>query len=69
MNTQAHPDHPALQPNGKLLTPGDLGRRWSKSRMTIYRWCRDGVLPSLKIGVGVRFRPEDVLAFEEKAIR
>ncbi|NTE96734.1 helix-turn-helix transcriptional regulator [Agrobacterium tumefaciens] len=56
-----------------LLTDADLAKRWGVSAKTIKRWRSEGKTPeSLKIGrrggfgQGVRYRIEDVIAFEEK---
>jgi hypothetical protein len=48
-----------------LLTPTELAERWQVSPRTLerWRWLRTG--PSfLKIGTAVRYRLEDVEAFE-----
>jgi excisionase family DNA binding protein len=52
----------------ELLTRGDLARRWRLSKETIQRRERAGVLRSLKLGRGVRFRMEDVKRIEDAAV-
>lgn len=41
-----------------LLTVEDVAERLGVGRVTIYRWCREGRLPCLKVGRGWRVRPE-----------
>jgi excisionase family DNA binding protein len=49
-----------------LLTPEVVARVLGKSKLTIIRWCRTGVLPAIKVGRAWRVRPEDLDAFIQK---
>ena len=50
------------------LTQRELADRWNKSEATIERYRSDGVGPRfLKIGGAVRYRLEDIEAFEQEA--
>lgn len=55
-----------------LLTDKDLGKRWGLAERTIKRWRKDGKTPPAiaighkgGFGQGVRYKLEDVIAFEE----
>jgi len=43
---------------GDLLTVDDVSERLGVGRVTVYRWCREGRLPSLKVGRAWRVRRE-----------
>jgi excisionase family DNA binding protein len=47
-----------VQENAGLLTVEDVSERLGVGRVTIYRWCREGRLPCLKVGRGWRIRRE-----------
>lgn len=52
----------------KLLRADDLAARYGKSKSSIYRmhcYTPDQLPPSIKIGHAVRWRVEDVSAWEE----
>lgn len=52
----------------ELDTVADLTRRWKCSRAAVYRFVEDGRLKATRIGGRMlRFRPEDVEAFEREA--
>lgn len=49
-----------------LLTPADLATRWSLSVQTLRLWRSDQMGPAfVKLGSRVRYRLEDVEAFEQ----
>ena len=51
------------------LTQRELADRWNKSEATIERYRSDGVGPRfLKIGGAVRYRLEDIEAFEQECL-
>lgn len=59
---------------GDFLSPKELSQRWKLSYSTLERWRWLGVGPNyLRIGGRIRYRLEDILAFEslhdEQAIR
>jgi hypothetical protein len=43
-----------------LLTKGDVSRILARSIPALDRDIRDGLLPFIKLGKSIRFRPEDV---------
>mgnify|MGYP001565157035 CR=1 FL=1 len=47
----------------ELLTPDTVATVLGKSRLTIIRWLRAGVLKGFKVGRAWRVRPEDLDAF------
>ena len=50
-----------------LWTEGDLATHWKKSIRTLQRWRSEEYGPAfIRIGGSVRYRVEDVLAFEER---
>lgn len=54
-------------PEEKLLTVSDLAKRYSKSESSIYHmncYRPDALPPSVRIGSAVRWRLEDVRAWE-----
>ena len=50
-----------------FFTRNDLSRRWSVSIETLKRRERAGLLPSLKLGRGVRYRLADIERIESEA--
>jgi hypothetical protein len=53
-----------------LWGPEDLGRRYGVPIATVYAWrYRRTGPPGFKVGRHVRFRPEDVLAWEAEQVR
>jgi len=50
-----------------LFTRSDLRDRWKCSNETLKRRERAGILPYLKIGRGVRYRPEVIEQIEKKS--
>ena len=55
--------------NQRHLTQRELADRWNKSEATIERYRSDGVGPRfLKIGGAVRYRLEDIEAFEQECL-
>lgn len=54
----------------KQLSPEALGERWEVSPQTLERWRSDGLGPRfLKIRGRVRYRLEDIEAFELSSLR
>lgn len=43
-----------------LLTADELARVLRVGRTTVYRWAKEGRLPSVKIGKTVRFNPLEI---------
>jgi excisionase family DNA binding protein len=48
----------------QLLTADDLAHRWQVDRSHIYKIARSGDLPVVRIGRVVRFRADDIEAWE-----
>lgn len=44
----------------KLVTRSEAAELLRVSQKTIERWERDGRLPALRVGMGVRYRQEDI---------
>jgi predicted DNA-binding transcriptional regulator AlpA len=62
------PDSTSTQ-HQRHLTQRELADRWNKSEATIERYRSDGVGPRfLKIGGAVRYRLEDIEAFEQECL-
>jgi hypothetical protein len=55
----------APDPEDRLWKPDDLVRRWGVCRATIYNWCSNGYLPHRRLGVGLRFDPEETKQWEK----
>ncbi|MBB2157242.1 helix-turn-helix domain-containing protein [Gluconacetobacter diazotrophicus] len=51
----------------KLFRVADVANRWSCSNQTIHNLIRRGDLPAIRIGALYRLRPDDVLAYENRA--
>jgi hypothetical protein len=52
------------------LTQLELARRWCLSTATIERWRSEGIGPRfLKLGGQVRYRLDDILAYEASCLR
>ena len=50
-----------------LIRERELAERWRISRRTLQRWRAEGAGPAyIQIGGAVRYRLEDVFAFEQK---
>ena len=53
----------------RTLTDAEVATRLGVSRFTVRAWRRKGFGPRfLKMGRAVRYRPEDVAAFEQQAL-
>lgn len=52
--------------DGSALAPeAEVARRWARSVRTLQRWRSEGYGPAyMRIGGGIVYRVEDVLAFE-----
>ncbi len=46
-----------------LLTPNDVASILRVNPISVYRWAKQGVLPSIKIGGSVRFVESDLAGF------
>ena len=46
-----------------LLTAEEVAEYFGVSMTTVYRWCREGRIPCLKIGKHWRVRREELVAF------
>lgn len=57
-----HPDKPPQ----KLLTPDEVAERLRWHRKSVYRACKEGRIPSQKIG-GRIYIPESAVTIEEPA--
>lgn len=54
---------------GKMLSGRELAERWGLSTKTLDRWRNTGDGPPyLKFGRAVRYRMEDVIEFEQRAV-
>ena len=66
----AQSDHeragPALHPSEALLRPEAVARLLACSPKTVYAWAACGLLPSVRLGRLVRFRPAEVWRFVEE---
>src|SRR5689334_14412957 len=51
----------------RLLTAGEVAQRWGVSTRTVQRLMRRGGLRCLRIGRQMRFRAEDVRAYERES--
>ena len=51
----------------RLLRARDVAERWGVGHRQVLALARRGDLPRVKLGKYVRFRPEDVEAFERRA--
>lgn len=58
------PDTDALP---KLLTADEVATALRVTTSSVYRWAKDGTLPSLRVGDTIRFRRADVLRLLEAA--
>ncbi len=50
-----------------LLSAEEVALYFGVKTTTVYRWCREGRIPCLKIGKHWRVRREDLVDFLEKA--
>jgi excisionase family DNA binding protein len=48
-----------------LMTVREVANYFRVSRVTVWRWCQDGVIPAFRIGRNWRIRYEDLLNLEE----
>lgn len=51
-----------------LLKAEDLAERWSVTERTVHYLRQRGELPCVRIGRQVRFRPDDVEAYEKSQL-
>ncbi len=49
----------------ELLTVAEVAEHLRVSRVTVWRWCRKGILPAFQVGRVWRIRRADLLALEE----
>ncbi len=50
-----------------LLTAEEVAEYFGVKKTTVYRWCRDGRIPCLKIGKHWRMRREELAGFLKEA--
>ena len=50
-----------------LLSAEEIAEYLGVGKVTVYRWCREGTLPCLKIGKHWRIRREELEDFLKKA--
>ncbi len=62
----ANPLHQLL-PTNRLVTPGELAAALAVSARTVTRLIKAGELPAFRIGNATRIRPQDVIAFLNRA--
>jgi excisionase family DNA binding protein len=43
----------------KLLTVDALAKKWDVPPSWVYRWCREGKIPHLRMGKYIRFSEEE----------
>ena len=48
-----------------LLTADEVASAWKVEQSTVYRWAREGVVPSVRIGGVVRFPARELEALAE----
>ena len=49
-----------------LIPPAEFARRFSFSKITVYRWIKDGRIPFVRLGKSVRLDPDAVVASLQK---
>lgn len=52
-----------------LLTPYEVADHFGVSRQCIYKACREGRLPCIRVGKSIRIRAEDVATFVTRPYR
>ncbi len=55
------------RPGEALLSADEVAGYFGVERTTVYRWCREGRIPCLKIGKHWRVRREELEDFLKKA--
>ncbi len=64
------PETPTPNSEAAFLTPAQLCQRWQLAERTLRDWNKRRVVPFFKLGGKfIRYRLEDVRAFEEKGWR
>jgi excisionase family DNA binding protein len=53
----------------ELWTAAEVSARTKLAKSTIYEGVRDGVIPHLRIGHAIRFRPSDVKAWLDRHVK
>jgi len=51
--------------HNELLTVAEVAAHLRLSRVTVWRWCQRGVIPSFRIGRNWRIQREDLLRLED----
>jgi len=51
--------------HNELLTVAEVAAHLRLSRVTIWRWCQQGIIPSFRIGRNWRVHREDLLRLED----
>jgi excisionase family DNA binding protein len=51
--------------HNELLTVAEVAVHLRLSRVTIWRWCQQGIIPSFRIGRNWRIHREDLLHLED----
>ena len=52
----------------EFYTPDEVAERLKITANTVRRWCRTGVLPSIKVGLSRRIKKEDLDKVEKEGI-
>ena len=55
--------------DGEFLTVKEVAELLKMSEATVRKWCREGVLPAVKLGKSYRIRRSDIDKLFEKAAR
>ena len=51
--------------HNELLTVAEVAAHLRLSRVTVWRWCQQGIIPSFRIGRNWRIQREDLLRLED----
>jgi excisionase family DNA binding protein len=55
------------RPSDALLSTEEVAAYFGVERITVHRWCREGRIPCLKIGMHWRVRREELVDFLKEA--
>lgn len=61
--------NPTNVPTSELLTVQEVAEYLRVSRVTVWRWCQQGILPAFRIGRNWRIRRDELLVMSDVSLQ